>query len=201
MPRLQGARNVNLAAPQLREIAWDKQLAGLGELFSWAEDLACESINWYLSEKKRKAHWSRSLRAAAVFFVTLGGAVPLAALTAGKAALGNWGFVLIGLAAGCLTYDRFAGYSSAWLRYMATATQLRVLLNDFQLDWVKLIAAVETREPSTEQVGTMIDAVQSFIRSVNDLIVGETQTWLVEFNANLAELKTRAAPGANPGGG
>lgn len=201
MPRLNGERNVNLTVPRLIEIAWDKRLAGLGELFSWAEDLAQESIEWYLSEKRRKARWSRSLRVAAVFFVTLGGAVPLAALTAGRAALGNWGFVLIGLAAGCLTYDRFAGYSSAWLRYMATATQLRVLLNEFQLDWVKLMAAIGAEEPSTDQVGIMIDAVQSFTRSVNNLIVGETQAWLVEFNANLAELKTRAAPGANPGGG
>jgi hypothetical protein len=201
MPRLQGERNVNLAAPRLREMSWDKQLAGLGELFIWAEGLAQESIDWYLSEKRHKARWSRSLRAAAVIFVTLGGAVPLAALTAGKAALGNWGFVLIGFAAGCLTYDRFAGYSSAWLRYMATATRLRVLLNDFQLDWVKLMAAVGAGEPSVEQVGIMIDAVQSFARSVNDVIVGETQAWLVEFNANLAELKTRAEPGTNPGGG
>jgi hypothetical protein len=154
-----------------------------------------------LSEKKRKARWSRALRAAAVLFVTLGGAVPLAALTAGKAALGNWGFVLLGLAAGCMTYDRFSGYSSAWLRYMAAATVLRTMLNDFQLDWAKLMSSVGAGEPSAEQARDAIHAVQSFIRSVNDVIHGETQVWLAEFNANLAELKTRTDPGASPGGG
>src|ERR1022692_2489089 len=132
MPGSRRGRDVDLAASRLPAISWDKKIAGLSELSRWAEELAQEAIDWYLGEKKRKARWSRSLRLLAAILIILGGAVPLAALTSDRAALGNWGFVLIGLSAGCLAYDRFCGFSSAWLRYMATAVELRSQLSDFQ---------------------------------------------------------------------
>ncbi len=137
----------------------------------------------------------------AAIMLTLGAAVPLAALTVGRPALGNWGFVLIGLAAGSLAYDRFSGYSSAWLRYMATAISLRAQLSNFQLEWARWMAALDAGEPSAEDVLSMIDTVQSFTQGVNETIRNETQSWLTEFNANLSELKTRAEPGATPSGG
>jgi SMODS and SLOG-associating 2TM effector domain 2 len=183
-------RDVDLEASQLPTIGWDKKAAALSELCSWAENFAHEAIDWYLSEKKRKARWSRSLRLLAIILATLGGATPLAALTAGRPALGNWGFVLIALAAGCLAYDRFSGYSSAWLRYMAAATELRSQLSDFQLQWARTVAAFDGKDPSNEATLEMIDSVHSFVRSINETIRSETQSWLDEFNSNLSELKS-----------
>jgi hypothetical protein len=184
-------RDPDLASPRLPEITWGKRREGLIELCDWAEGLARESIEWYLGEKRRKARWSRSLRMLALILVTLGGAVPLAALTAGRAALGNWGFVLIGLAAGSLAYDRFAGYSSAWLRYMATAISIRAQLASFQLERVRWMASLDTGEPSTADAQNMLDVIESFVRAVNETISDETRSWLAEFNANLSELKSR----------
>ena len=199
MPGSRRGRDVDLAASRLPAISWDKKIAGLSELSRWAEELAQEAIDWYLGEKKRKARWSRSLRLLAAILIILGGAVPLAALTSDRAALGNWGFVLIGLSAGCLAYDRFCGFSSAWLRYMATAVELRSQLSDFQLEWVRGVAAFRTEEPSQEATLKMIDAVQTFIRGVNETIRSETQSWLDEFHANLSELRSKVDPGSTSG--
>jgi conflict system pore-forming effector with SLATT domain len=93
--------------------------------------------------------------------VTLGWAVPIAALAAGHPVLGNWGFVLLGLAAGCSAYDRFFGYSAAWLRYMAAAVNLRAQLVDFQLAWLREMAAVGGRSPSSEEVQRMVEMVRT----------------------------------------
>jgi hypothetical protein len=184
----------------LPEIAWDKRLASLAELFDWAEDNAQAAIEWYLREKKRKARWSRSLRMLAVILLTLGGAVPLAALTASRPALGNWGFVLIALAAGCMAYDRFSGYSSAWLRYMATATSLRAQLTEFQLTTSRWMATLGGEEPGADDVLPMLDTIQSFLRAINESIRGETQSWLAEFDANLSDLKSQVGSGSAFGG-
>lgn len=200
MSGTQAERDPDLAAPRLPEITWDKKAVALGELFCWAEDSAREAIKWYLSEKKRKARWSRSLRMLAIALVTLGGVVPLAALTAGKPALGNWGFVSIALAAGCMAYDRFAGYSSAWLRYMATATILRAELNEFQLAWSRRMAELGGREPCSEDIMTMIDDIRSFAAAINESVRNETESWLAEFNANLSDLKAQVGPGSAFGG-
>ena len=172
-------------------ISWEKRRSGIGQLYGWAEQLACEAIDWYMFEKKRKARWSRSLRALAAILATVGGTIPVAALAAGKSTFGNWGFVLLALAAGCVAYDRFFGYSSAWLRYMATAINLRSQLSEFQLTWVSEIAALGDGEPPAGEVHRLIDLVQSFVSGVNDTVRGETQSWLVEFNTNMSELESR----------
>jgi hypothetical protein len=200
MPEPLGERNPDLAAFRLPEISWDKRGAGLNELYSWAEGGMQATIEWYLEEKKRKARWSRGLRMLAVILVTLGGAVPLAALTASRPALGNWGFVLIALAAGCVAYDRFSGYSSAWLRYMATATSLRAQLSEFQLKWSHWMAARGGEEPSAEDVLLMVGLIQSFVQGIHESIRSETQSWLAEFNANLSDLKSQVGSGQAFGG-
>jgi len=190
-------READLPTSLLPVFTWDKSLSGVTELCRWAEQVANDSIVWYLREKKRKARWSRSLRTLAVILLSLGGAVPLAALTSGRPALGNWGFVLIGLAAGCLAYDRFFGFSSAWLRYMATAMELRSQLFDFQVQWAKWMAALGNEEPSSEAILNMVETIQSFITHINRTVGSETQSWLAEFHTNLSELGARLDSGGS----
>jgi hypothetical protein len=167
MPELRRAGDADLSASQLPAITWDKRLASISELRNWAEQVANDSISWYLREKRCKARWSRSLRTLGVILLSLGGAVPLAALTSGKAALGNWGLVLIGLATGCLAYDRFFGHSSAWLRYMSTATELRSQLLDSQVEWAKWMIGLASDDPSLEEESHMLNIIQSFIQAIN----------------------------------
>jgi len=185
------ARDEDLGVQRLPAFEWKDPLVGLGELYGWVEQCACEAIDWYMGEKKRKASWSRGLRALAAVLATLGGAIPVAALAASKPIYGNWGFVLLALAAGSLAYDRFFGYSSAWLRYMATAISLRAELSDFQLSWAKDMAALGGQNPEPEEVLRLIESAQSFVWKMNDSIRNETQSWLVEFNTNLSDLESR----------
>jgi conflict system pore-forming effector with SLATT domain len=183
----------DLRVPAPPPVAWNPQeaAASLHQLYDWAQQVAIEAIDWYLTEKRRKARWSRGLRAATAILTAAGGAVPVAALSAGRPALGNWGFVLLALAAGCLAFDRYFGYSSAWLRYVSTATALRRLLNDFQLRWTRELAGLGDQNPSPEEIVRCIDLARDFTGTVHEAIQSETESWLTEFHTRLNELETR----------
>jgi hypothetical protein len=186
-------RDVDLGLATFPPLTWSRNeiRRSLDELYAWSERLATDAINWYLTEKKRKARWSRGLRALALLLATAGGAVPIVALAAGHATAGNWGFLLLALAAGCWAFDRFFGYSSSWLRYMATATSLRTQLVEYQTAWAKEMVAMAAREPDRTDAVRLIDFVRTFAWNVNDTIRVETEAWLVEFHTRLTELESR----------
>lgn len=163
----------------------------LDEMYAWGERLAGDAIGWYMTEKRKKSRRSRALRAGAIILGTAGAAVPVAALAADRIAFGNWGFLLLALAAGCMAYDRFFGYSSAWLRYMATATSLRAQLVEYQTTWAKEMVAMGAREPDRTDAVRLIDFVRTFAWNVNDTIRVETEAWLIEFHTRLTELESR----------
>jgi hypothetical protein len=188
-----GNRDVDLDLAAFPPLTWSRNeiRRSLDELYAWSERLATDAINWYLTEKRRKARRSRGLRALALLLATAGGAVPVVALATGRPAAGNWGFLLLALAAGCWAFDRFFGYSSSWLRYMATATSLRTQLVEYQTAWAKEMVAMAAREPDRTDAVRLIDFVRTFAWNVNDTIRVETEAWLVEFHTRLTELESR----------
>jgi SMODS and SLOG-associating 2TM effector domain 2 len=186
-------RDVDLGLTEFPPLTWSRSEIrhSLDEMYAWGERLARDAIGWYMTEKRRKARRSRGLRAAALILATVGGAVPVVALAADRPAAGNWGFLLLALAAGCWAFDRFFGYSSSWLRYMATATSLRTQLVEYQTAWAKEMVAMAAREPDRTDAVRLIDLVRTFAWNVNDTIRAETEAWLVEFHTRLTELESR----------
>src|SRR5262249_14680340 len=144
----------DLSTPTLPLMAWtpDVTVTNLENIYDWVERVATDAIAWYVDEKEQKARWSRLLRAVALILATLGGAVPVVALAAHRPDLGNWGYPLLAMSAGAVTYDRFFGYSSSWQRYLVTATALRGDLVDFQLAWANHLAAIGAQEPDAQAV-------------------------------------------------
>jgi hypothetical protein len=183
--------DLHAATPPPVDWAPGRSTESVAALHDWAQRLAADTIGWYLTEKRSKARWSRGLRAATAILTAFGGAAPVTALSAGRPALGNWGFVLLAAAGACMVYDRFFGYSSAWLRYMSTATALRGLINDFQLRWTAELARLGGREPDSEDVVVLIELVRLFAGSVQDAVRTETESWLTEFHTRLNEMETR----------
>lgn len=115
----------------------------------------------------------------------------MAALAAGRPELGNWGFVLLGLAAGAFGYDRYFGYSTAWLRYIVAAMTIRAHLTQFQLSWVREMAHLGEREPTAEEVLALVETVREFVTAVNEAVRVETDSWVGEFQSRLSELESK----------
>jgi len=181
----------DIELPDLPALTWAPGglRADLAALRAWSEGVANEAVTWYMAEKRLKARWSRRLRALAIILATLGGAVPVVALASRHPEYGNWGYLLLALAAGSVAYDRFFGYSSAWLRYVATATVIQTDLADFRVGWAAELAAIGDREPTADEVSALIGVAREFVGRVNEAVRLETDAWRSEFDSRMGELE------------
>ncbi|MGY0236040.1 SLATT domain-containing protein [Longispora urticae] len=191
--------NKDLGLSDFPVLTWEdgSSRANLDLLYSWGERTALDAIGWYMHRKPRKARTSRILRASAITLATMGGAIPVTALAANRPDLANWGFVALALAAGCMGFDRFFGYSAAWVRHLTAATSLRGLLADYQLSWAEEMVGLAGREPGHEDTVRLIGVVRGFVAGVNDTMRAETENWLTEFHSRLSELETRVEQAQN----
>jgi SMODS and SLOG-associating 2TM effector domain 2 len=176
---------------------WRDPGRAVGQLRSWAEGRTIELITWYLLDKRAKRRASRWLRAAAVVIAVAGGVAPL--VSAGVSGINpNLGYVLLGVAAGCVAFDRFFGISAAWMRDIATVHALQGRLTRFHLDWAAWEAA-EAGAVSTPDgaAGTQaaIALIDSFVTDVVSLTQAETAQWIAEFSSSVAALHQQATPG------
>src|SRR5690242_5668700 len=111
--------------------AGDESNIFLSDLYSYARQSAIDAIDWYMHRKWWMGLIARTLRSSAILLTTIGGIIPL--LVAGEL-LGThndsykWsqlGYVSLLLAAGCILFDKFFGFSSGWMRYVTTALKLQ----------------------------------------------------------------------------
>lgn len=177
---------------------------GLTRLMQIAEEQALDAIDWYYRKKKAKNRWSRWLRFLAITFTVMGGLVPILAAT-GLVALifhpanddklrlyelrfNQFGYVFIGLAAGCIAFDRFFGFSTNWMRYIGAAMRIETARVRFRFEWEHLAAPLKGGEPNTEQVREILTTIQRFNLAVREAVEHETGAWITEFQTNLSRL-------------
>jgi hypothetical protein len=190
----------NIIPTDLGQLAWrspDEVEGSISAAYAYAEARALEAINWYLREKRPNAVGSRVLRFLAIVLATLGGLAPIIASVGWLSAryavnLGQLGYVLLGLAAACVGLDKLFGYSSAWMRYMMSALVLQRALSEFRLDWAMMIAKLKGQSPTTDQIQLMLQRLKEFVVLVDTEVERETQTWIAEFQSNLAEIERTA---------
>jgi regulator of protease activity HflC (stomatin/prohibitin superfamily) len=79
------------------------------------------------------------------------------------------------------------------MRYVTTATALQTAVEKFQLDWDKLTAPLEGKTPAGQDLVALINRITEFSGTVRALVENETNAWVAEFQANLAELQKSTA--------
>jgi hypothetical protein len=172
---------------------WQDTETALTQLYRYAEGRAIEAIDWYLQDKRGKRGWSRGLRLLAILLVIAGGLQPLLDAAAPGSGRTAWGYVLLGLAAACIGFDRFFGLSSGWMRSMTTAQALERRLEQLQYDWAAECARSATRTVDPKQVQTRVALLRSFADDVVALMQQETAEWVLEFQSNLLRLEPSAS--------
>ena len=100
----------------------------------------------------------------------------------------QWGYIAFASAGACVAADKFYGMSSCWIRYMKTQLVLEAALTDLRYDWFALLAKVEKQQPTPEQVQAMLQKMKEFVVLVHAQIQEETDAWVLEFQASLADL-------------
>ena len=99
------------------------------------------------------------------------------------------GYLLIGIGAGCLGFDRFFGYSSGWMRYITTSMAIERSLEEFRFDWVALMTKSAGQTPSPDQILKLIEVSKQFSLAVKGQVEQETKAWVQEFQNNLSQLE------------
>jgi SMODS and SLOG-associating 2TM effector domain 2 len=178
-------------------IAW-AQLStdeALRALFDRATTDVRVAAAWYERHKRSPQIWSRVIRATTIVFGACGGLAPVISglrvnlMTPGIAGVvSQIGYLLIGIAAGLLAFDRYFGLSSAWLRYVLAITNLRRLESQFQLEWSELLLVSPTLS-SKEDLVPFLKSASAFQLAVINLVADETNAWHHEFQSSAADLQ------------
>lgn len=178
---------------------WDSSdpVKSLDQLYKWAVRNAEGQIDWYVRKKRPKRIWSLSIRAMAIILAGLGALCPLLDATGlfqdkYAIALGEWGYVLLAIAAGVVGFDRYFGFSTGWMRYIVTQEALEKALKEFRFDWVVITGGQLTGSTSTAptlNVPICIQKAKDFTAQVESLVRQETDAWVQEFQANITQLE------------
>jgi len=201
-----------VAVQNLKWSTPEETRASIGVLYDYAENHARQSISWYAGHKRKKALCSRGLRFAAIFLTTLGGLSPILGSLGWQQIpvpnstlalnVGQLGYFFLALAAACVAFDRFFGFSSGWMRYITTMMTLERALSAFRFDWAMMAAKFGKEDPTPDQVQAMIQRLKEFLASVDAQVDQETQAWVSEFRTSLADIEKSAktqAEAARPG--
>jgi hypothetical protein len=167
----------------------------------YAEKQIESEIDWYRRNVRGTRFCSRSFRAVAIIFTTMGGLVPVLKSTgafdllavrwtwleAGNFDVGQLGYVFLAIAGGVAFFDRFFGFSTAWMRYIAAMCALERVREMFRLEWVSIsrprVGAVD------DTAGRLLDVAKRLVLKAKELSERETEAWIQEFRMNLAQLE------------
>jgi len=153
-----------------------------------------DDIGWYVKDIKGKRRMAWNLRIFTVFFAGLGTIYPIlnelltfeGFLTTFESAI--WTTVFLSISAGTLWFDRFFGYSTAWMRYMTTQMLLEKKLDSFEYEWEIDRLKWRGNPPTIEQVQMMLGKAAMFRSEVSQIVQDETNLWVQEFQRALAQL-------------
>ena len=169
-------------------------LDAINALFSFSSGEAKNVAGWYQAAKNRKATASRALRFLAIAFFVIGGLAPIIAgfwhgdQTANQMVeINQAGYLLIGLAAGFLAFDRYFGMSSGWIRYMTSLAAVERLRSEFMFDWTVMLKKAPTSLDDATIVA-FLDRAQTFHKGLLELVEKETAAWVAEFQSSIADL-------------
>jgi hypothetical protein len=186
------------AADEILHLSWkEPDIANsILLLHQYVESEAQRQIGWYFRKMKVKSQASTALRFVAVALFVAGGLVPilkgiLPPDTVRKLPfdLGETGYLLLGMAAGCLALDRFFGYSTGWIRYITTALALEKSLEEFRMEWTRTLAKLRGGAPNEAQLDQLILTCENFSVAIRSQVEQETKAWVAEFESNLSQLE------------
>lgn len=175
----------------------EKRRDSIHLVYQRAEKHALDAIDWYLHSKRQKKFWAQGLRLGTIGLTALAGLLPIISEIFQSTLSPAWASVALGSAGVVLAVDKFCGYSTAWMRFIAAEHQIRQNLHEFQMDYELEQAGWDNAQPSVEQTQVILNRCKSFLYQVDAIIRQETDQWLAEFQDALKQIdngaKTRAA--------
>jgi hypothetical protein len=189
----------------LERLSWqpDKAPASLDAVFDYAKKVAEDAIAWYREKKPPKKRWARWCRGLAIALGSAAAILPILAQIFRRAdgvpvIAPAWASAALVVAAALVAFDRFFGFSSAWIRFMKADLRLTKTLAEFYIDWEAEKAVWKGAQPDEDQLKRMLGRAKKLITEVNDIVQEETNEWIRDFQSALKQIDQAAKPPATP---
>lgn len=185
-----GRRDVQPEASHVLDWSPEHRRDSIHTVYQRAEKHALEAIDWYLLSKRQKKSWAQGLRLGTIGLTALAGLLPIiSGISTLHPASSS---IALGLAGVTLAIDKFFGFSSAWMRFIAAKHQIRQSLHEFQMDYELEQAGWDSAQPSVEQTQAILSRCKAFLFQVDAIIRQETDQWLAEFQDALKQIDNGA---------
>jgi hypothetical protein len=159
-------------------VAWDgvDVKSALLMLYEHETRFARLKVQWYFDDAQRSGRYATAYRHFAIVLGTVGTLCPLvdAARLFENLRLGAWGYVLLAIAVGVLSLDRFGGTSWRWTKSTLIWVALRRELALFQHDWIWLMSNANEGSASPSE---RFARLRSFRRDIEVIIAQECNDW------------------------
>lgn len=183
------------SADLFTQIQGKPPLEALDGLAATAISKAILAGGWYKTSIRRKRRGALLTRLGAIILAGIATLVPTVLTMISEDNNGDlfrrWaplGGALGITAAFLIMLDKFAGFSSGWMRYIAAYQDIQAKQEVFQLAWAKEHARLSTNTALTwNDAASSLDRVAEFLQAINDVVRQETQTWITEFKGALAQ--------------
>jgi hypothetical protein len=161
------------------------------QIYESANAISNKARKWYWTSIKSKKNASFILRILSFVLLIFGAALPILAgmiVDAQKSLyLTQAGVASLAVAGLIVAADRVFGWSSGWLRYIATVTEMETATHKFRFDWVDY--TIKKTEPLNEKdKQTLFEIARKFVDEILKLQSDETNKWISEFNSSIALL-------------
>lgn len=180
-------RDMQPKASNVLDWSPEHRCGSIHTVYQRAEKHALDAIEWYLLSKRQKKFWAQGLRLGTIILTALAGLLPIISEIY-QFSSPAWASVALGLAGVILVIDKFCGYSSAWMRFIAAEHQIRQSLHEFQMDYELEQAGWDNAQPSVEQTQKILNRCKAFLYQVDAIIRQETDQWLAEFQDALKQI-------------
>ncbi len=175
----------------------ENRLDSIQAIYGFVTTMAEEQVEWYKSKKKSVRFLAKTFRISAILITTVAALVPMLSniIIINKKPLDPvWASVALAIAAALIAMDRFFGYSASWMRFITSEIKIDALLQDFQLDWEIERSALEGEIPSTETMRKLLQKCRTFLKSVNDVLIEESEQWKNDFRNAIIQIDKSSTP-------
>lgn len=184
----------NLRTDSLNTWAWDSQAPAksLSGLRDACIQFGEETADYYNHKKKWKQRLAKGFRSISILIASAS-ALLLLCSQQPEGLPSSWATAAMIVAGAFVALDHFFGYTTAWIRFIEAANEIRVLVRQFKLDWEQQAATWTNEKPTSEQVSLAMSLAQGFVAAVDQVVTTEIDRWATQFRANLAQHNRRVA--------
>ncbi|MBF0180092.1 MAG: SLATT domain-containing protein [Magnetococcales bacterium] len=167
---------------------------------------------WYAKRKNKLSLRSKILKLSSLIFGGVGAIIPIASplITYYKSYANidntipydNFGYIFLAISGALVYFDKMFGDSTGWVRCINTMNQLKSIATRHEEQWMQIRVSLECQtlqEPSPTNRDFVLQQAREIVgiatKFKNDILVcvqQETQTWIEEFQSNLAQMQRKA---------